>query len=271
MVATAQLLRGRALPPLREPRARLDRVGDRMKTFATVVLALSALLASTAQAATVWKCQEGGRVIFSDAPCPSTGKPMDPQRLQGNVLKAERAPARQPQDIDERAPNLSANRAGATSQGPGSVCPSEQDIRNMEVSANSATRDKKDKAFRRDEIRRAQQCRSGEGNYTKDDWRASEEAQTDQGSVIDRKRKDAKERAEAMHSAANPAEGERIQRARLAEEARKAERRSRTIASCSGAACVALDGTVYPRVGANRSANPHPSSCMVTGDVVTCN
>ena len=52
------------------------------------------------------------------------------------------------------------------------------------------------------------QCRAGQGRYREADWIISREAQAAQTQISDRARYDARLRAEAMHSAADPAEGE---------------------------------------------------------------
>ncbi|HEV6964862.1 hypothetical protein, partial [Roseateles sp.] len=58
------------------------------------------------------------------------------------------------------------------------------------------------------------------------DWAISRDAQAAQTQLSDRARRDARLRAEAMHSAADPLEGDRIARRQLAEERmRRAEQR----------------------------------------------
>lgn len=178
------------------------------------------LLASQAVAATVWKCQEGERVVFSDAPCPSTGKPVDPRRLQPNIVKAEPVTRAVNQERE-----VGAGYANAGAEGAGRACPSDLEIRNMEVSAGSVTRSKEDKAFLRDEVRRARQCQKGQGNYSANDWQISRDAQRDQGSVDPRRGKEARTRAEGMHSAADPIEGDRIAERRRQEEYLREQRR----------------------------------------------
>lgn len=241
------------------------------------------LVPLAAQSGTVWKCKEGDRVIFSDAPCPSTGTPMQPGKLQGNVVRAQPLPPK-PHPRSEPAATdgigtFSASSRG-TSQPAGSVCPSEQDIRNMEVSANSATRSKKDNEFRQEEIRRARQCRAGQGNYTAEDWRISQQAQNDQSSVLDRKRKEAKARAEGMHSAADPIEGDRIHRERIAEQERRAERARAAaaaanvvpamVANCTSDGCLDTKGRWYPRTASGDQMIGPKGLCTVRGVHLHC-
>lgn len=241
------------------------------------------LVPLSAQSGTVWKCKEGDRVIFSDAPCPSTGTPMQPGKLQGNVVRAQPVPPKPHPGSESAATGgigtFSASSRG-TSQPAGSVCPSEQDIKNMEVSANSATRSKKDKEFRQEEIRRARQCRAGQGNYTAEDWRISQQAQDDQSSVLDRKRKEAKARAEGMHSAADPAEGDRIHLERITEQKRREERARAAaanasvgpaiVARCTSKGCLDTKGQWYPSAGSSGQIVGPKGLCTVRGVHLHC-
>ena len=94
----------------------------------------------------------------------------------------------------------------------------------METRANSTTLGDAERQFLQDEVRRVRQCRSGKGRYTEADWAISREAQAAQTQLSERARYDARQRAEAMHSAADPEEGDRIARRRIAEE--RAQRRA---------------------------------------------
>lgn len=152
----------------------------------------------------------------------------------------------------------------------------------MEVSARSATRSKKEIDFLQDEIRRARQCRKGQGNYTEDDWRISRDAQAAQGSVIHRKRQDAKARAEGMHSAADPIEGDRIQRERLAEEERRAIRARQgeeangppnaphLTRGCNQNGCWDNRGQFYRRIGDTDKVIGPQGRCTVRGSTMRC-
>ena len=71
-------------------------------------------------------------------------------------------------------------------------------------------------------IRRARQCQKGQGNYTAADWNVSKQAVDAQSSLTGGA--DARRRAEAMHSAANANEGDRIARQRETDD-RNAQRR----------------------------------------------
>lgn len=68
--------------------------------------AIAALLPCLAQAATVWKCKEGDRVIFSDGPFPSTGAPMQARRLQGNAVQSHPVPPKGRPDNEPQGSGL---------------------------------------------------------------------------------------------------------------------------------------------------------------------
>jgi hypothetical protein len=75
-----------------------------------------------------------------------------------------------------------------------------------------------------EEVRRARQCRKGQGRYAAADWDISRQAQAAQSSQSGAQ--DARRRAEDMHSAADPVEGDRITSVREQERAqREAQRR----------------------------------------------
>lgn len=160
----------------------------------------------------VWKCEVAGKVNFSDKPCPQAGQPVSQRNLQPNVVDA----------IKPEVVQAAMGRTPAASAPPllpvGNVCPGDGELRGMETRANSTTLGDAERQFMQDEVRRARQCRSGQGTYTEADWDISREAQAVQSQLSDRARLDARQRAEAMHSAADPAEGDRIARRRIADE-----------------------------------------------------
>lgn len=169
------------------------------------------LLGSGASAQQVWKCESGGQVRFSDKPCPGGGEPVPQRALQPNV-----ADSLKPEAV--RAALAPPPVASAAQQPAGNVCPADAEIRAMETRGSSTTMGDPERRFMQDEVRRALQCRAGQGRYTDADWAVSRAAQAAQTQIGDRARQDARLRAEAMHSAADPAEGDRIARQRAAEE-----------------------------------------------------
>lgn len=179
-------------------------------------------LATTGAAAQqVWKCEVGGKVVFSDKPCPQSGQPVSERTLQPNLVDSLKP------EVVRAA--LDAASAAPAAPGPaGNSCPGDGELRGMETRANSTTLGDAERRFMQDEVRRVRQCRSGQGRYRDADWAISRDAQAAQSQLSDRVRRDARVRAEDMHAAADPDEGDRIARRRIAEERmqqRRAEQR----------------------------------------------
>jgi hypothetical protein len=179
--------------------------------FLNLILLVGLSSAAFASSAQVWKCDDAGRTVFSDVPCPQTGRQLDARSLNGNTMQADIVA------LNRSADAGTGPRSQAQGESAASICPSEQDIRNLETQASSITLRVKAQQFMDDEVRRARQCRKGQGHYTAADWALIREAHDDQNSIGNQRR--ARARAEAVHSAADPAEGERIERRRLYEEA----------------------------------------------------
>lgn len=202
-----------------------------LRPAALVILAtlLAAPAAASAQAAPVWKCRVGDQVRYSDQPCASQGEQVPARALQGNVVDtaADAARRRPPGGGPAIAPGVAPAAAPDVAGPPANVCPSDRDITGMETSASSIRLDADAKGFIQDEIRRARQCRKGQGRYSAADWTVSQQAVAAQSSLSGAP--DARRRAEAMHSAADPAEGDRIARQRESDrrEAQRLERRER--------------------------------------------
>lgn len=212
----------------------------RMTTGTWARAGLSALLllllglGATGAQAQVWKCKQAdGGVAFSDKPCPGAGEPVEARQLQANVADAQRLPA---------AAAARPEDGAAATQPPGNDCPGDQELRDMETRANSRSLGDAEKAFMQDEIRRVRQCRKGQGRYTAEDWRISRDAQAAQSSS---NAADARRRAEGMHSAADPLEGERIaqQRAETERQERLAAQRRKRLAQPPCPAGSASPGT----------------------------
>lgn len=182
-----------------------------MKRFRVSLALFLALAGAGASAQQVWKCEVAGRVHYSDKPCPQAGQPVSARSLQPNVadgVKAEQV----------RAALAPAVAASAPPEPPTNACPGDAEVRSMETRASSTSLGDAERQFMQDEVRRAWQCRKGQGRYTEADWAISRQAQAAQSNSSERDRRDARQRAEAMHSAADPDEGDRIARRRLAEE-----------------------------------------------------
>jgi hypothetical protein len=180
-----------------------------------VGLSLGLCLAlSSAGAQQVWKCDVAGQVRYSDKPCQDSGKPVSERSLQPNI-----ADGIKPEAVRAAIGASAASVAGPAAPAPaGNVCPGDDEIRGIETRGSSTTLGDEERQFLQDEVRRAWQCRKGQGRYTEADWVVSRQAQARQTNTGERDRRDARLRAEAMHSAADPDEGDRIARRRIAEE-----------------------------------------------------
>jgi hypothetical protein len=164
----------------------------------------------------VWKCEVAGQVRYSDRPCEAAGQPLPARQLQPNV-----ADSLAPEAV--RAALAPVPAASAPNTPAANACPGDAEIRDMQTRGNSTSLGDAERQFMQDEVRRAWQCRKGQGRYSESDWAVSRVAQAAQSNNGDRDRRDARLRAEAMHSAADPDEGDRIARRRIAEERLRAE------------------------------------------------
>lgn len=182
-----------------------------MKHLHWLLACLIAAAAPVASAQQVWRCEQGGKTVFSDKPCPRAGQPLPERSLRPNVADAPRPEA-------VRAALEPAPAASAPPVPAGNSCPGDGELRDMETRANSTTLGEAERRFMQDEVRRVRQCRKGQGRYRDADWAISREAQAAQSQNGERARQDARVRAEDMHAAADPDEGDRIARRRIADE-----------------------------------------------------
>lgn len=236
-----------------------------------VAVALFCFLSPVAHAQVLKCVDRDGNIQFSNIGCPAgtsqrsvevrpNAVDMSGLRDQAAILAAEKARS--------RADTMQSYSALQGPQGTGSACPSELDIRNMGVSVSSPSLNKKEREFHQDEIRRARQCRRGQGNYAAGDWKASKEALDDQRSVREDVRSRARARVEGIHSAADPLEGERIARKREAEVARR-HAANRIIASCDAGGCWDNQGARYNGVG-NTLFSTSGKACQRVGTMLQC-
>jgi hypothetical protein len=186
--------------------------------FRASLLLSAALIAGPALAGEVWKCQVGEQIKYSDRPCQTAGEAMPPRSLQGNVVDAAvKRPAAE-------AASGAMLSLPSSSRPEANVCPGDLEISAMETRAGSISLAPEAKTFMQDEVRRARQCRKGQGRYAAADWDISRQAQAAQSSLSGAS--DARRRAEDMHSAADASEGDRIASVREQERAqREAQRR----------------------------------------------
>lgn len=185
---------------------------SRLRAAGWMIATLAGLVCLAAPArAEVWKCKAAdGSTVFSDRPCPGQGRALDERQLRGNAIDGPRLPQ------TSRTPSEIPVAAEPAPSAPPNDCPGDQELRHMETRASSTTLGDQELAFLRDEIRRARQCRKGQGRYTAADWAISREAQAAQSNL--KGAAEARLRAEGMHSAADPQEGERIAQQRRAQE-----------------------------------------------------
>lgn len=176
-------------------------------------MALCVWLSQAAWAQQVWKCEAAGQVRYSDRPCEAGAQPVSARQLQPNLVESIK-----PTLPASAASGAAAGAAPAPAAPPGNACPGDGEIRGIQTRASSTTLGDAERQFMQDEVRRAGQCRKGQGRYTAADWDVSREAQAAQSQLSDRAREAARLRAEAMHSAADAAEGDRIARQRIAAE-----------------------------------------------------
>jgi len=157
---------------------------------------LAAALAQPLLAAEVWKCKLGELTQYSDRPCPAQGEPLATRALQANL-------------VDPSVASRAAGPLGGMGN-VGNVCPDDAEIGAMELRASSSALGLPEKAFFREEIGRARQCRLGQGRYTAADWALSRQAQAAQGRQAGGA--EARQKVQARHQAADAAEAARLAR-----------------------------------------------------------
>lgn len=112
--------------------------------------------------AQVYKCQEGGRTVYSQAPCAEGGTLLDRSRAPQPVQGQPSRPGRLHPDVERALRSGNSNPASAqnTAQ-PASAtatCPSDVDIKNIETSGTSILLDRFDQQVWREQARRARAC-----------------------------------------------------------------------------------------------------------------
>lgn len=218
----------------------------------------------------VWKCQVNGKTTFSDVPCPLSGQMLEQRQLNSNTIGA----VRRQWPEDEQGSRRRSDGYGSSSR---SSCPSEQEIKNMETSAGSITLGPKERRFLQDEVRRARQCARGQGNYNQDDWKQIQQAQREQNSINGGAA--ARARAESIHSAADPYEGDRIAAQRRREQLQRERYRHNAaphssppglIYKCQGDKCYGTDGFYHRRGDTNKFTSPNGRPCRQIGNRMEC-
>jgi hypothetical protein len=124
---------------------------------------LGALILGSSQAWAIHKCKApDGSTVFQDVACASQGEVIAVNPASGRADPAAAQAARQrvqsPRSGQTAQPTASKLRSPRAPTHAGR-CPTAQEIRNMEVSANSITLDKSEKLLRLRQIGEARKCR----------------------------------------------------------------------------------------------------------------
>lgn len=152
-------------------------------------------------------------------------------------------------------------------------CPSDQDIRNLETSANSIAYNnkKKEREFLQAEIRRARACANEGGNYSKDDWARVKEGQDAQGGITSKNRQAGRDLAEGVHSSASSdREQERMRTDKLIEAVRSRPGPTQ-VTSCDQAGCWDAKGMRYNSAAGGNFTRSDGAFCRRVGSTLQCN
>ena len=223
-------------------------------------------LSATAHAG-VYKCKDAaGKTVYSDNACGQDKQEV--QNLRGNTMQAERV----------QRPTYANSQQSQQSASEGSVCPSAQEIRNLETSASSVTLKRQEREFMQAEVRRARACSKEGGNYNADDWKRIQEAQSAQNNLTSESRQAARASAEGRHAlSASEQEQERMRTDKLIQEQRKAQRQRQAAAqsgqlvNCDQAGCWGTNGQRYNNAAGGNFYRNDGAFCLRNGPTVTCN
>ena len=188
----------------------------------TLVIFAGLVLSATAHAG-VYKCKDAaGKTVYSDNACGEDKQEV--LNLRGNTMQAERVQR-------PTSANSQPNSQQAYQSAPeGSVCPSAQEIKNLETSASSNTLKRQEREFMQAEIRRARACSKEGSNYSPEDWKRIQEAQSAQNNLTSGNRQAARASAEGRHAvSASEQEQERMRTDKLIQEQRSAQRQRQAV------------------------------------------
>ncbi len=249
----------------------------------TAITAIALLALSCAAGAQVYKCPDSaGKITYSQSACAggTRGLPISGGTTSGINAMSQREIQRsmrpEPQPQAPQAPQ-------AFIMGQGGNAPTSQEIKNLETSASSITKDKKERNFLKAEVERAKAAQSDGEKYTAQDWTRINEAQSAQSRIDAKDRQRAREAAEAVHSAkGSQSVRQQIEADRQAEDARVAARRAAAadqaaraaqasqprIASCNGPGCWV--GTEHLKKGSDGTYYGASGACRRIGDQLHC-
>lgn len=250
-------------------------------------LVFSALTLPFSASAQVRKCTGlDGKITYSDALCNNTSQE---KRVNTNANTVDASGLRHQASEDAKQAHQSSypNQMPRTAA---NLCPSDMEIRNMEVSLSSITlRNKKEERdFLLAEIRRARSCSKEGGNYSADDWKRIKEAQAAQNNLRSEDRDINRSIAEGIHSSsASNAEKDRMiadRRIKAEEEARReAQRKAQQeaqqrdngpirLTGCDRGGCWGSNGDRYNKNGSgNTYFRSGGGACQLIGTMMQCN
>lgn len=245
---------------------------------------IAAVLACAAPVqAQVFKCQQGGRTVYSDVPCQGVRAVLDREQLQGNTVRREpehHLPGQPPQAGEAAPPVIPGQPAAPVAAGQRApACPDEQDIRNLETKLSSISfddpRSHRERNFLQQELRRARACRVEGGSYTREDWRRIQQAIDAQGNLRPEDRQRERGIARGIHEPnASEQEKQRMQQARERAARSAAHPPHGVITSCDPGGCWDNHGRRYHGSGGIGSTviRSDGRPCVRTGpDSLQCN
>lgn len=246
----------------------------------STLTAFALVLAAAGAQAQLNKCvNEHGKVEYRDIPCQQGNQ----QRgMMGGTVSGVQALSEQ--EIDRakalsaaeqrRAPQATVIGAGQPGQ------PTQQDIKNLETSASSVTRGRKERDFMRAEVERAKAAAAGDGSYSREDLQSLKQRQAEQSRIDANDRSAARRSAEATHLRAggqSPTTG--IVLDRQEEAARAAARREQAARAaaaaqaranpCLNGNCTDDRGNRYTGSG-NQLMREDGKMCTTLGNQVEC-
>jgi hypothetical protein len=244
-----------------------------------VIVSFAMLALSCAAHAQLHKCTlPSGKVEYSDAPCADARQATG---MRGGTVSGVDAMSRK--EIDRAMRSDPKPRAPqATVIGGQHRGPTDKDIRDLETSASSITKSKKEREFLRAEAQRARAAQES-GSYTADDQRRLKEAQEAQNRIDPKDREAARRNAEDIHLyKGSPGVQAGVLQSRQAEEDAKNARRAAAAATaaaqqaaapsgptyCSGARCWAGGKELHP--SGNGTYTGGDQVCRRTGNSLNC-
>lgn len=237
-------------------------------------LVFSALTLPFSVNAQVHRCTgPDGKVTYSDSFCDKTSQKKQ-VNTTANTFEASGLRRQAREDAQQAHQSSAPNPVSRTAA---NLCPSDREIRNMEVSLSSITISDKDeeREFLQAEIRRARSCNKEGGNYSAEDWKRIKESQSAQNNLRSEDRDMARAIAEGIHSSsASNAEKARMIADKKIQAEKEAHRRHSvptTLTSCDNGGCWGSNGDRYNKGAGNTYFRSGGGTCQVIGTQMQCN